>query len=229
MKWPLTLAQGSAIALISGVLAATTVVSPVDAQTSTLPGSAPTASPAAPRATPPASSTPAERRDGRTERQDVVDASQLEQGANSFTEGQIRSRLEDAGFTDVQGLRKDDHGFWRGQALRGGSRADVAVDFRGRIAAGAGVARLGTQANTTNGSSRSGVGTSGTATSQRPDGTAGNPPSTMTGRAVDRLQGETPRPDGTPGNPPGTAAGRAVDRATGSNTTGANPSGAPAR
>lgn len=60
----------------------------------------------------------------------------------------------------------------------------------------------------------------------RPDGTSGNPPSTVTGRAVDRAQGETPRPDGTPGNPPGTAAGRAVDRALGTNTTGANTPGA---
>lgn len=60
----------------------------------------------------------------------------------------------------------------------------------------------------------------------RPDGTPGNPPSTATGRAVDRAQGEAPRPDGTPGNPPGTAAGRAIDRALGTNTTGANPGGA---
>jgi hypothetical protein len=47
------------------------------------------------------------------------------------------------------------------------------------------------------------------------DGTPGNPPSTATGRTVDRAQGQTPRPDGTPGNPPGTAAGRAVDRTLG--------------
>jgi hypothetical protein len=57
------------------------------------------------------------------------------------------------------------------------------------------------------------------------DGTPGNPPSTMTGRAVDRAQGQTPQPDGTPGNPPGTAAGRAADRALGTNATGANPGG----
>ena len=55
------------------------------------------------------------------------------------------------------------------------------------------------------------------------DGTPGNPPSTVTGRAVDRAQGQTPRADGTRGNPPGTAAGRTVDRALGTNTTGANP------
>ena len=47
----------------------------------------------------------------------------------------------------------------------------------------------------------------------------------MTGRAVDRAQGQTPRADGTRGNPPGTAAGRAADRALGTNTTGTNPPG----
>jgi sporulation protein YlmC with PRC-barrel domain len=48
------------------------------------------------------------------------------------------------------------------------------------------------------------------------DGAPGNPPSTATGRAADRAQGEVPQPDGTPGNPAGTAAGRALDRAAGS-------------
>jgi hypothetical protein len=62
----------------------------------------------------------------------------------------------------------------------------------------------------------------GVAIAQR-DGTPGNPPSTATGRAVDRAQGQTPRADGTPGNPPGTAVGRATDRALGTDTTGANP------
>lgn len=165
----------------------------------------------------------------RTERRSgasmVVEASALEAGANSFTEGQVRERLEDAGFTNVQGLRKDDRGFWHGRATRGGSASDVAMDFRGRIAVGAGAAALGSNAA----SSGSGATSSGTAA--RPDGTPGNPPSTMTGRAVDRAQGETPRPDGTPGNPPGTAAGRALDRATtpntSSGTTAARPDGTP--
>jgi sporulation protein YlmC with PRC-barrel domain len=57
------------------------------------------------------------------------------------------------------------------------------------------------------------------------DGTPGNPPSTMTGRAVDQMQGRPSVPDGTPGNPPGTAAERAADRALGTNMSGANPQG----
>ena len=48
------------------------------------------------------------------------------------------------------------------------------------------------------------TGTSGSTSASPRDGTPGNPPSTVTGRAVDRMQGETPRPDGTRGNPPGT-------------------------
>jgi hypothetical protein len=63
---------------------------------------------------------------------------------------------------------------------------------------------------------------------QSRDGTPGNPPSTATGRAVDAVQGQPSQPDGTAGNPPGTAAERAVDRATGSNMSGANPSGSAA-
>ncbi len=138
----------------------------------------------------------------------VVDASSLEAGANSFTEAQARSRFEDAGFTAIQGLTKDAAGFWRGRGTRNGSASEIAMDFQGRIAAGPGVAALGT------GSPRAAApSTTGTAAPR--DGTPGNPPSTMTGRAADRLQGETSRPDGTPGNPAGTALGRAADRATG--------------
>jgi hypothetical protein len=184
---------------------------------------------APPAATAPAPVTrgaaPAEARD-RTDRSTVVEATALESGANSFTEGQARSRFEDAGFSDVQGLRKDDAGFWRGRASRGGTSVEVALDFRGRIAAGPGVANLGA-ASRGNAADRTGS----DARTARPDGTPGNPPSTATGRAVDRLQGETPRADGTPGNPPGTAAGRALDRATDGRVTGADtttrPDGTP--
>jgi hypothetical protein len=138
-------------------------------------------------------------------------------GANSFTEGQARSRIEGAGYSGVHDLRKDDQGVWRGQAMRNGSATEVALDFRGNVVAGA--AARGTAASSSSASS-------GTTTTTSPrDGTPGNPPSTATGRAADRMQGQTPRADGTPGNPPGTAAGRATDRALGTNSTGANPQG----
>lgn len=60
-------------------------------------------------------------------------------------------------------------------------------------------------------------------TSNPPDGTPGNPPSTATQRAADSVTGNRTPPDGTPGNPPGTAAGRAADRALGTNMSGAHP------
>ncbi|UFN50662.1 hypothetical protein LPC08_08630 [Roseomonas sp. OT10] len=62
-------------------------------------------------------------------------------GANSFTEGQARSRIEAAGFTDVTGLRKDDNGVWRGQGMRGGSRTEVGLDFQGNVVVGNAPAR----------------------------------------------------------------------------------------
>jgi hypothetical protein len=150
-------------------------------------------------------------------------------GANSFTEGQARSRIEGAGYSGVRDLHKDDQGVWRGQAMHNGSATEVALDFHGNVVAGA--AARGTAAS----SSSAPGGT--TATTSPRDGTPGNPPSTATGRAADRMQGQTPRADGTPGNPPGTVAGRTTDRALGTNSTGTNPqgpatssgSGAPAR
>lgn len=231
MKMPLIAAGGVTASVLVGALAATVLTLPLNAQTTAPPAGAPTVQPSVPpRAATPADPLRTERRDNTTERQEIVDASQLERGANSFTEGQARSRLEEAGFSGLRDLRKDDHGFWRGYGTRGGSEAEVALDFRGRIAAGPDVAKLGADdSRTAPATGRPNDRTTGTTSSQRPDGTPGNPPSTATGRAVDRLQGETPRPDGTPGNPSGTAAGRAVDRATGSDTTGTNPSGTPTR
>lgn len=65
----------------------------------------------------------------------LVPASALAQGANSFTEGQARSRIEGAGFTDVTGLQKDGGGIWRGKARKGDRSLDVGFDYRGNMAA----------------------------------------------------------------------------------------------
>jgi opacity protein-like surface antigen len=54
-------------------------------------------------------------------------------GANSFTEGQARSRIEKMGFADVTDLKKDDNGVWRGRAMKGGQMVDVSVDFQGNV------------------------------------------------------------------------------------------------
>lgn len=54
-------------------------------------------------------------------------------GANSFTEGQAKSKIEEAGYTNVTTLKKDDNGVWRGKASKGGSSTDVSVDFQGNV------------------------------------------------------------------------------------------------
>ena len=65
----------------------------------------------------------------------IVAASALEKGANSFTEGQAKSRLEGAGVTNVTDLKKDDDGIWRGKATRDGKSVTVGFDYKGNIAA----------------------------------------------------------------------------------------------
>jgi hypothetical protein len=54
-------------------------------------------------------------------------------GRNSFTEGQAKSKIEEAGYTNVTELKKDDAGVWRGKASKGGSAAAVSVDFQGNV------------------------------------------------------------------------------------------------
>jgi protein CpxP len=65
----------------------------------------------------------------------IVAASALEKGANSFTEGQAKSRLEGAGLTNVTDLKKDNDGIWRGKAMRQGKSVTVGFDYKGNIAA----------------------------------------------------------------------------------------------
>ena len=57
------------------------------------------------------------------------------EGANSFTEGQARARIEKDGYTNVTGLTKDDKGVWRGKAMRGGKQVSVSLDFQGNVTA----------------------------------------------------------------------------------------------
>jgi hypothetical protein len=60
-------------------------------------------------------------------------AAQPAAGANSFTEGQARSRIEAAGFTNISDLQKDDQGIWRGKASHGGQQVSVALDYQGNV------------------------------------------------------------------------------------------------
>ncbi len=54
-------------------------------------------------------------------------------GANSFTEGQAKSHVEAAGYTDVTALKKDANGVWTGSAKKGGQTVTVKVDFQGNV------------------------------------------------------------------------------------------------
>ncbi len=56
-------------------------------------------------------------------------------GKNSFTEGEVRDRLEKHGYTAVNGLMKDDQSIWRGMATKDGKSVAVAVDYQGNIVA----------------------------------------------------------------------------------------------
>ena len=54
-------------------------------------------------------------------------------GSNSFTQGQAKTRIEQAGYSDVSELNKDDKGVWRGTASKSGTKADVSLDFQGNV------------------------------------------------------------------------------------------------
>ncbi len=54
-------------------------------------------------------------------------------GKNSFTEDQAKSRIEEAGYTDVTGLKLDDQGVWRATASKDGKTVNVSLDFQGNV------------------------------------------------------------------------------------------------
>ena len=60
-------------------------------------------------------------------------ANQPVAGANSFTEGQAKSRIEENGFTSVSELKKDDNGVCRGVAKHDGKSCEVAIDYKGNV------------------------------------------------------------------------------------------------
>ncbi len=54
-------------------------------------------------------------------------------GANSFTEGEARRRMESHGFQNVMDLKKDEQGIWRGRAQQNGKPVNVGLDFKGTV------------------------------------------------------------------------------------------------
>jgi hypothetical protein len=54
-------------------------------------------------------------------------------GHNSFTEGEARSRIEKAGYSNVSGLNQDSGGIWRGSATKDGAKHSVSLDYQGNV------------------------------------------------------------------------------------------------
>lgn len=54
-------------------------------------------------------------------------------GKNSFTEAQAKSRIEEAGYSEVSGLKLDDQGIWRAMGTKDGKHGNVSLDFQGNV------------------------------------------------------------------------------------------------
>jgi hypothetical protein len=54
-------------------------------------------------------------------------------GANSFTEGQAKARIEARGYANASGLAKDSNGLWRGKAMKDGKPVNVTLDYQGNV------------------------------------------------------------------------------------------------
>ena len=72
--------------------------------------------------------------DGKPASTGALKSVKLEKGANSFTEGEARRRLEKAGFNDVKDLKKVADGIWGGSAMMDGKPTNVGLDFKGNVA-----------------------------------------------------------------------------------------------
>ena len=55
--------------------------------------------------------------------------------SNSFTEGQAKGHIENAGYTDVTDLQKTKDGLWVATAKKAGKAVGVTVDFKGAVTA----------------------------------------------------------------------------------------------
>lgn len=62
-----------------------------------------------------------------------ANASTPAKGANSFTLGEAKSRIEKSGFSNVGSLTKDDNGVWHGNAQKNGNTTTVWLDYKGNV------------------------------------------------------------------------------------------------
>ena len=54
-------------------------------------------------------------------------------GANSFSRGEARRRIQSHGFQKVASLHKDDGGVWRGTGMKDGQPVKVWLDYKGNV------------------------------------------------------------------------------------------------
>jgi hypothetical protein len=54
-------------------------------------------------------------------------------GANSFTQGEAKSRIEKRGYSNVTALQKDKDGLWHAKAMKDGKSTEVALDYQGNV------------------------------------------------------------------------------------------------
>ena len=62
-------------------------------------------------------------------------ATDVASASNSFTEGQAKGHIENAGYSNVTGLTKTPDGLWTASATKGGKPVTVIVDFKGAVTA----------------------------------------------------------------------------------------------
>ena len=62
-----------------------------------------------------------------------ANAPQPAKGANSFSNGEARRRIEGGGFSTVSDLKKDGDGIWRGNAMKDGAKVGVWLDYKGNV------------------------------------------------------------------------------------------------
>jgi len=60
---------------------------------------------------------------------------QLSHGHNSFTQRQARARMQRAGYEQVSDLVLDHAGLWQAHAMWRGAPVQVALDYKGHVAA----------------------------------------------------------------------------------------------
>jgi hypothetical protein len=91
------------------------------------------ANPSAPTPPSPSAKAAASGQDNQAVATTEANADQPAKGANSFTKGQARKRIQHKGYSHVTGLTKDQDGVWRGTAQRDGQSVNVWLDYKGNI------------------------------------------------------------------------------------------------